>query len=74
MGPLSPAFIIRSRAMSKGVLGGSRGWRIVALVIFGRRYLRKLVGREPEVVATDELKPGQFMTIEAIGPKDSRRR
>ena len=65
---------LRSNATSKGLLGSSRGWRIVFGLIMAKRFWGKIMGKEPQVVAVDKLKPGQFMTIEAIGPKDKRRR
>lgn len=76
-GPLSllrPGFLIRRLATSKGLFGGSRFWQAVFALIMGKRFWAKIMGKEPEILAVDTLKAGQFMTIEAIGPKDPRRR
>jgi hypothetical protein len=76
-GPLAllrPGFLIRRLATSKGLFGGSRFWQVVFGIITLKRSWAKIMGKVPEVVALDTLKPGQFMTIEAIGPKDPRRR
>lgn len=73
-GILSPAFLLRRRAISKGLFGGSRGWQVILAIILGRRALRKVLGNEPELVATEQLAPGQFMSIRAIDPRSERRR
>lgn len=76
-GPLAflrPGYLLRSNATSRGLLGGSRFWQLVFGIITLKRFWSKIMGNVPEVVALDKLKPGQFMTIEAIGPKDPRRR
>jgi hypothetical protein len=76
-GPLAflrPGYLLRTNATSRGLLGGSRGWRIVFGLLMAKRFWTKIMGKQPEVVALDKLRPGQIMTIEAIGPKDPRRR
>jgi hypothetical protein len=71
---LSPAALIRSRAIQRGILGADRGWRILAIVIFGRRFLKRAFGRNPELLATEELKPGHLLQIETIPPPRRRER
>ena len=66
---LSPSLILRRKAVRQGFLGGQRGWQIVGLIVFGRRFLRKLLGGEPELVATERLEPGQAISIRAIDPR-----
>ncbi|MBA3605752.1 MAG: hypothetical protein M3487_01900 [Actinomycetota bacterium] len=72
-GFLSPAFLIRTKAVRSGILGNSRGWRLVAAFIFGRRLLKKIMGGVPQVVATETLQPGQFLSIRTIDPRTERR-
>ncbi len=73
-GFLSPAYLSRSRAISKGIFGGSRGWQVVAGVIFGRRFLKKTFGRTPETLIHEPLKPGESLTNTTIpGGQRSRR-
>ncbi len=67
-GILSPANYIRRSSINKGLLGDDRFWRTIFFIMFGRRVLRKVMGSEPEVVALEKLKPGQFVRIEAIDP------
>jgi hypothetical protein len=72
---LSPFVVARRLAFSRGVIGGRRGWLAVGGVLWGSRLLRRMLGRNQRVVATDLLRPGQRMTIEALpAPSRSERR
>jgi hypothetical protein len=71
---LSPAVLIRSNALRKGVFGSSNLWRAVAVVVFGSSFLRRLLGRRPEIIGTEVLRPGQFVRIEALAPAAGRPR
>ena len=51
------------RAQMKGLLGGSKGWTILWAVLFGKRVLKRLAGNEPEVVYSEELRPGEALVI-----------
>lgn len=62
----------RRRAISRGVIGGDKGWLVVAAALFGRSALRKLSGAEPELLTIEKLEPGQFMSVEAIDPRTLR--
>lgn len=66
---LHPASFVRRAAVSRGLLGGERLWRVVFAVIYGRKLLRRLMRSEPQTFATAKLKPGQFVRIEAIDPR-----
>ena len=54
---------LRRRAMHKGVLGGSRPWLIGWAADLAARLLRRLTHDEPEVVYSEELAPGETLTI-----------
>jgi hypothetical protein len=71
---LSPTYWIRRQGLYKGILGGSRGWRVVGITFFATRYLRKTFGRSEEVVSVETLKPGQFASVQAIKPPTRRAR
>lgn len=77
---LRPSYYIRRASINKGLFGDDRFWRMVFILMTGRKVLRKLMGSGAEVVALEKLKPGQFVRIEAIDPqtldpqKRSRRR
>ena len=68
-GLLSPSYFVRNGAIYKGFLGDSGGWRIVGIAYFGLRFLRRALGKNEEIVATEQLRPGQFLRIEAIPMK-----
>ncbi len=65
---LSPTAALRRNALYKGLLGGSRGWMAVGAFVWGPRLLKKALGRNEQVVATERLEPGQALRIEAIRP------
>jgi hypothetical protein len=71
---LSLSRLIRSRALQRGILGSSPLWRAIALVVFGRRFLKKVFGKNPENLGTEKLEAGQFVRIEAIAPPSRRER
>ena len=59
---------MRRNALNKGLLGGQRGWMAVGAVVWGARFVRKAFGRSEQVVATEVLRPGQVLRLEAIAP------
>jgi hypothetical protein len=71
---LSPSALIRSRAIHRGILGSSPLWRAVAVVVFGRRFLKRILGKNAEDLGTEKLEAGQFVRIEAIAPPTRRER
>ena len=66
---LRPGYYIRRASINKGLFGDDRFWRTVFILMTGRRVLRKVMGSDPETVAIEKLKPGQFVRIEAIAPE-----
>jgi hypothetical protein len=66
---LRPSYYIRRASINKGLFGDDRFWRTVFILMTGRRVLRKVMGSDPETVAIEKLKPGQFVRIEAIDPR-----
>jgi hypothetical protein len=65
-GLLSPVAALRRSALSKGLLGGSRGWMAVGAMVWGPRLMKKALGRSEQIVATEVLEPGQVLRLEAI--------
>lgn len=68
-GLLRPSSYIRRASINKGLFGDDRFWRMVFILLTGRKVLRRFMGSEPETVAIETLKPGQFVRIEAIDPR-----
>ena len=54
--------------MYKGLLGGSRGWMAVGVVVWGPRLMKKALGKNEQIVATEVLRPGQALQLTAISP------
>jgi hypothetical protein len=74
---ISPSILVRRAALTNGVLGRSRVWRFVAVVLFGWRFLSRFLVRQEEVLTIDRLAPGESITVRTIRPdrrRDRRRR
>jgi len=70
-----PSVIVRSKALRQGLFGPSTFWKIVAAVVFGRRTLKKIFGRNEEVLEQAVLKGGgRLMQIETIKAPSRRQR
>lgn len=67
----SPTAALRRNALYKGLFGGSRGWLAVGAVVWGPRLMKRLLGRNEKVVATEVLKPGQSLYLQTI-PQQTR--
>ena len=59
-----PGLLYR-QAQLRGLLGGSRPWMMLWIVLAGRRLLRRLTRDAPEIVYTEELVEGQTIVISA---------
>ena len=66
--------VIQRRALQRGVFGSSSFWRAIAVVVFGRRLLKKLFGKNPDYLGTERLEAGQLVQIEALAPISPRPR
>lgn len=51
------------RGQVRGLFGGSRGWTVIWAMIFGARMLKKATTKEPKVVYSEVLRPGQSVVI-----------
>ncbi len=71
---LSPTALLRRSALYKGVFGGSRGWLAVGAVLWGPKLLKRLMGKNEEVIATEKMVAGQVVRLEAIRPPTRRQR
>lgn len=71
---LRPAALIRRKALYSGLLGPSRLWKAVAVVVFGKATLRKLFGRNEEILDVGTLGRGRSLSVETSAPLTRRRR
>lgn len=63
---LSPTAYLRANAIRRGVWGGNKPWIVVGVFLYAPRVIRRIIGRNEEVIATEKLLPGQFVRIEAL--------
>lgn len=71
---LSPALYLRQSAVTKGVLGGSRGWVAVGAVLWAPKLIKRFLGKNEEIIATEKLVAGQWLRLEAITPPTRKQR
>lgn len=72
--PAATLIVVKRRALREGVLGGSLLWRVAAVALFGFPLLRRFMGKQPETVLIEELRPGQRMVITPLAPVSRRQR
>ncbi len=71
---LRPAIVIRRKALYSGIFGDSMLWKGIAVWVFGRSVLKKVAGRNVEVIDVSALRSGRLMTIQTITPTSRRAR
>lgn len=70
-----PSVIVRSKALRRGVFGPSTMWKVIAAFVFGRSTLKKIFGRNEEVLEVAKLQGGgRVMQIETIKAPTRRER
>jgi hypothetical protein len=62
----SPSMLVVRRAMTQGLFGESRMWKLIAFAIIGRRMLRRIMGSEPRTVAIERLRPGETLVLRGV--------
>jgi hypothetical protein len=60
---MAKAGFVYRQAQARGLLGGSRPWTILWVVLVSRRILRRLLADKPDVVYSETLEPGQTLVI-----------
>jgi hypothetical protein len=71
---LRPSVLLRRKAMYAGFLGPSRFWKLVGIFVFGKSTIKKIFGKNTEVVDVARLGPERFMTVTTAKPMTRRRR
>lgn len=51
------------QAQVRGLLGGSRPWTVLWLLLVARRVLKRVFRDDPEVVYSEPLLPGQTVIV-----------
>jgi len=68
------AFMLRRNALYKGVLGGHYVWRVVGVVVWVPHLIRRMAGREEQLLTLETLKPGQGVRVGTVVPSSATRR
>jgi len=71
---LSPFAYARRAGIYRGLLGGDRRWLIIGGTVIVAGRIRRLLGRQPEIVTVEKLEPGHPLRLEAIAPPSRRER
>ena len=71
---LSPIAYARRAGIYRGLLGGDRRWLIIGGTVIVAGKIRRMLGRQPEIVTIEQLKPGHPIRLEAIAPPSRRER
>jgi hypothetical protein len=66
------SWTMRRRSIREGFIIGNRVWMVVGIVVHGRRLFRKLMDREPKLIATERLVAGQSLSLRAIDPQSEQ--
>jgi len=64
--------VLRQRSLQRGLFGGHKGWMAVGVLVWAPRVLKRLGGRQQELIATERLLPGQSIQLTAITPPTRR--
>ena len=71
---LRPKYLIRRKAMRHGLLGPSRFWRLVGLLIAGSNTIQKTFGKSPERLARRRIGIGHAITVATYAPLTRKQR
>ncbi len=58
---------------TKGILGDSRAWTVVAVIGWSLRLLQRVRSDEPKVVYSEVLQPGEVLEIRHLAEVPKRR-
>ncbi len=69
-----PSVVIRRQAISRGLLGTSAFWRIIAVLLILRGPLERAFGREHERVASYRIGVGHSVRVASYPPTTRKQR
>jgi len=71
---LRPSVIIRRQALWSGLLGPSRFWKVIAAFVFGQGTIKKIFGKNPEVLGTQKIGMNSFANVINAKPMTKKER
>ena len=63
---------LRRYGTTRGLLGGSRAWTVVAVATWALRLFRRAGRSEPKTVFSEVLHPGEVLEIRHLPPAPKR--
>ena len=63
---------LRRRSMADGLLGESKVWFRIGVVVWAVHLLRRLASKGPKTVYEAELEPGQTLVISDLRPMEAK--
>jgi len=70
----SPIQIARRNAISKGLLLGQRKWLYIGGALWTARIIRRVFGKDAEIVTIEKMHPGEWMSLRTITPPSRKER
>jgi hypothetical protein len=71
---LSPGLTLRHNALRKGLIGGQPAWIAIGGLLVFKNIIRSLNARDQRIVATEVLRSGQSVRLEALRTPTKRER
>ncbi len=60
---------LRARAIRHGVVLGNPYWRAIGSVLLAREVSKRVLGKPPEPLARQRIRPGRFVTVSVTAPR-----
>jgi hypothetical protein len=68
----TPSMYVVRRAMTEGLRGRSRFWKLVMIAILLRRGFRRVMRSDGMTVAVEHLQPGESIILRGVRARDLR--
>ena len=69
---LRPSVIIRRKAIKQGLLGPSLFWKVMAGWVFGKKTIKKFLGKQPEKLGSWKVGSNQFLNVINAQPQSKK--
>lgn len=66
----TPAIYVVRKAMSDGLRGTSRFWRVVLVLVLAKRAFGKVMQSDVKTVAYERIKPGETIILRGVRTRD----
>ena len=66
----TPSIYIVRKAMTDGLRGTSRFWRVVLILVVAKRAFSKVMQSDVKTVAFERIKPGETLILRGVRSRD----